>query len=503
MILPEIESTVWKKIGTWETPFLQDYMIINGTNYKPASKLGFFKSRFSAIMYLEGSLFVTADDFHRFYEEEYQSYLKEGLKYFTRIQELMRKYAQESFSFSEKVQKINLKRLSNLELQKLFLEFERRIAPVMVFGEVIQPLDQIFKELLVKKLKRYFQGKSETEVNQIITNLTSPKGNLTIVNERIDLLKIAREIDSDPLLKRLVVHEELSEIQNRLKKEHPLIHQKMSTHQQEYSWMANCNWHLSPFRFEYYLARIKESLNQNPSVELEKITKDRRLVQHQFDEEMNNIHRFGIDADGLVELIRSFITTKMDNWNTVSICGNRCFSIFKEFSHRCGLAPEQFFLSTPTEIFQRLIGKKLPLLTSPKRGIIRFGDKIIILTPEESKENNLFVQRVGNLNQVKGQVVYSGKVQGEVVVIKTIAEFAKIKPGIILICPMTNPDFVPLLPKVKAIVTDQGGILCHAAIVSREFKLPCIVGTEIATKVFKDGDLVEVDAEKGIVRRVK
>ena len=503
MIIPEIKNTIWKKIGTWETPFLEDCMIVRGTNQEFFSKLGFFKNWYSASMYLEGSLFVTANDFRQFYEEEYQGYLKEGLKYFIRIQELMKDYALESFAFSEKLQKVNLERLSNSELQKLFSEFEEIIAKVMVLGEVIQPLDWIFKEILVEQLGKYLQGKSETEINRIIANLTSPKGNLAVVNERIELLEIAKEIDSNPQLKRLILAGELLRIQSRLKKEYLLILQKISAHQREHSWMANCNWHLSPFSFEYYLKRIKEILNQDPNAELEKITQNRRLVQLQFDEEMNNIHRFGINIDGLIEIIRSFITTKMDNWNTVSICGNRCLPLFEELSHRCELTLKQFFLSTPTEISQRLSGKKLSLPTSPKRGVVRFGNKIIILTSDESKETNLFVQRVGDLNQVKGQVVYSGKVQGEVVVIKTMAEFGKMKKDDILVCPMTNPDFVQLLHKAKAIVTDQGGILCHAAIVSREFKLPCIVGTEIATKVFKDGDLVEVDAEKGIVRRVK
>ncbi|GAG22226.1 unnamed protein product, partial [marine sediment metagenome] len=52
-------------------------------------------------------------------------------------------------------------------------------------------------------------------------------------------------------------------------------------------------------------------------------------------------------------------------------------------------------------------------------------------------------------------------------------------------------------------ITDGGGTLCHAAIVAREMKIPCIVGTKIATRVLKDGDLVEVDADKGIVRKLK
>ena len=57
--------------------------------------------------------------------------------------------------------------------------------------------------------------------------------------------------------------------------------------------------------------------------------------------------------------------------------------------------------------------------------------------------------------------------------------------------------------RAKAIITDEGGLTCHAAIISRELGIPCIIGTKIATKVLKDGDMVEVDANKGIVKKIK
>jgi pyruvate,water dikinase len=79
----------------------------------------------------------------------------------------------------------------------------------------------------------------------------------------------------------------------------------------------------------------------------------------------------------------------------------------------------------------------------------------------------------------------------------------KMKKGDILISPATNPNLMPAISKAGAMVTDEGGITSHAAIVSRELKIPCIIGTKIATQVLKDGDLVEVDANKGIVRIIK
>ena len=67
---------------------------------------------------------------------------------------------------------------------------------------------------------------------------------------------------------------------------------------------------------------------------------------------------------------------------------------------------------------------------------------------------------------------------------------------------MTRPEYVPLMKMAAAIVTDEGGITCHAAIVSRELKKPCVIGTQVATKVFQDGDMLEVNANHGMVRRL-
>lgn len=67
----------------------------------------------------------------------------------------------------------------------------------------------------------------------------------------------------------------------------------------------------------------------------------------------------------------------------------------------------------------------------------------------------------------------------------------------------TTPNIVAAMKKAAAIVTNEGGLTCHASIVSRELNIPCVVGTRIATEVFKDGDVVEVDASKGIIKKIK
>ncbi|MCK5107829.1 MAG: hypothetical protein KAQ83_03820, partial [Nanoarchaeota archaeon] len=79
----------------------------------------------------------------------------------------------------------------------------------------------------------------------------------------------------------------------------------------------------------------------------------------------------------------------------------------------------------------------------------------------------------------------------------------KFKQGEILVTSMTRIEFVPLMKKAKAIITNEGGIACHAAIVSREFGIPCIIGTGNATSIIKGGDLIEVDTNNGIVKILK
>ena len=105
-------------------------------------------------------------------------------------------------------------------------------------------------------------------------------------------------------------------------------------------------------------------------------------------------------------------------------------------------------------------------------------------------------------SEVKGAPASLGTAIGKVVVVYGKKDLARIDTESILVTEMTSPDYVPYMKIAKAIVTDEGGVNCHASIVARELKKPCIIGTKVATRTFKDGDMVEVDAAKGIVRKI-
>ncbi len=141
------------------------------------------------------------------------------------------------------------------------------------------------------------------------------------------------------------------------------------------------------------------------------------------------------------------------------------------------------------------------------------GKKIIRI---DGKEAKIVLSKFLNEEKVKkekiyGKIAYKGITRGRVKIMKSDYKkfdklneiIKKMKRGEILVAETTSPELIMACRKARAIVTNQGGLMSHAAIISRELKIPCIVGTGNATDLLKDGDLVEVDAEKGVVKILK
>jgi phosphohistidine swiveling domain-containing protein len=103
---------------------------------------------------------------------------------------------------------------------------------------------------------------------------------------------------------------------------------------------------------------------------------------------------------------------------------------------------------------------------------------------------------------LKGVVANPGMARGKVRIVLKTSEIKNFKAGEILVTNQTTPDFVPAMKKAAAIITEQGGITSHAAIISRELHKPCIIGTKIATRILKNGDLIEVNANIGIIKKL-
>ncbi|MCK5061509.1 hypothetical protein KAR28_03075 [Candidatus Parcubacteria bacterium] len=127
-----------------------------------------------------------------------------------------------------------------------------------------------------------------------------------------------------------------------------------------------------------------------------------------------------------------------------------------------------------------------------------YGEKV-----KDFLNKNVYKEKIEKQNKIKGQIAQPGKVKGKVKLVFGPQHNKKVEKGNILVSIATSPQLLPAMKRASAFVTDVGGITCHAAIVSRELKKPCVVGTKIATKVLRDGDSVEVDANKGVVKILK
>jgi len=108
-----------------------------------------------------------------------------------------------------------------------------------------------------------------------------------------------------------------------------------------------------------------------------------------------------------------------------------------------------------------------------------------------------------DITELKGFASSAGIVEGPARVLKLMEDVVKLQPGEILVAPCTNPSWAPVFTKIKAAVTDIGGLTSHAAIVSREYGLPAVTGTGVATTVIKTGDILKVDGTMGTVLIVK
>lgn len=183
-----------------------------------------------------------------------------------------------------------------------------------------------------------------------------------------------------------------------------------------------------------------------------------------------------------------------------------------------------FFRTDRTDKFYEYLNGGRPLfkLLAEKLNIrysqLKYYDSLMLLKGEKIKyakifsyalyhdkyavSNGPFIADLNkhDLDKVRGHAAYLGVVRGRAKVILHASELKKIAKGDILVTQMTFPSFISAMQKAAAFVTDEGGITCHAAIIAREMKKPCIIATKNATKVLKDGDLVEVDADNGVVR---
>jgi phosphohistidine swiveling domain-containing protein len=174
--------------------------------------------------------------------------------------------------------------------------------------------------------------------------------------------------------------------------------------------------------------------------------------------------------------------------------------------NKCGYKDRHVRMLMQEEVMRAFAGLCVSesLLDDRREGSVMFRNENAVYVIETGGVYTKFKNEIEKSlpKQIKGVIAYKGKVTGKVVRHLSWSGTKHIDPGSILVTGMTNPQMIPLIRNAGAIVTDEGGLTCHAAIIAREMKIPCIVGTQIATQILRDGDQIVVDAHQGIVEKI-
>lgn len=233
---------------------------------------------------------------------------------------------------------------------------------------------------------------------------------------------------------------------------------------------------------------------------------DRHLAFHVFIKKTIDF----LSIEGLDKLLPIFKDARLYSEKIYSESERFFRNVMKFIADKEGYNADNLTCLNQEEFENYLKNRELPdeaeLKKRYKASVLYFEkDKMFLLLGKEvaEVEGVIAKQAMADKNEVKGITAYHGKIIGAARIVLDPFNVQVFNEGDILVTGMTRPEFMPLIKKSSAIVTDIGGILCHAAITARELKIPCVVGTAVATKIFKNGDILEVDAESGTVKKIK
>jgi len=424
--------------------------------------------------------FMQADGARWFGEEDMERYKKMLEQNEDRIFEWSEKYLGNFTILENFVDNIgiNLKTSTNIELIEILNKFFDLSAKTFCFIYDYAILNKFY----LTKLNRILLEKGGSEFNtwlKIITDLDRP---IDFHNEQIDLIKIA------------------------------LGQGDLQTHFNKYCYFGTYIYRGKPILIDVFknklvkLKNISKGKLENMILEI-----DHRFIKNHLETE-KIINQLDEEEKIVIKNVKSMLYTSSRCDELHSYVSYKIMPLLHEVARRLDISINQILEMTNAEIIEMLNGAEITKYAKNANerikgcAIILQGEKINILTgnklkflldslEDETKEINIS-------NGVIGEVACPGKTIGRVKLILGINDLSKFKKDCVLIAVCTIPQYVPAMSIASAIITDEGGILSHAAIMSREFKVPCIIGTKFATKVFKDGDLVEVDADNGIIKKL-
>ncbi|MFH1292296.1 MAG: PEP-utilizing enzyme [bacterium] len=373
------------------------------------------------------------------------------------------KYGDGYVDTAKKTYDNNLGVIDNDGLKKYYIEYQKKLIIYTVFLWVGFLLNNIYSD----KIKTLLEKKGAGNLVGSILTPTKLSG----------ILKL-----QDKLVK--------------IKKNGNLEGKELSKLLKKYAWMSCLDVHNDPWTekdlIDFYNNLKSPEQASNFTDLIEKIKLD--------EEELK-----------LIRLARELVYVKdmRDEYRRQGVYYS--IPLFTEIAKRLGVSRKELAYFTQNEIIKALkndkpLNKKISV--DRQNGfLIYWNDKKIYIT-SKSQEIAEFVKKNtykqdGTTKSLKGTVASAGLANGKVRIISGIKDLNKVKKGDIMVAITTHPDYVPAMHRANAIITDEGGLTSHAAIVSRELKIPCIVGTKMATRILKDGDIVEVDANVGLILLMK
>lgn len=451
----------------------------------------------------------------------------------TRVNREIVRTADQLRRFAERLPETKLDRLSNQVLADLFREHDRLHTVFYQWGWIPVAAD-MFHSNLTERLKAELEelGVPADRVNEAFISLTQPTRRSLIQIERESFLALADTITKDQRHRRLfralyeqflnqeaaplgfqthtrefemLLEQRVSDLVHQVS---PVFRRRIEAHYEKY-FFVNRMWVGEVSSFEHYLKELVKLVGTraNPGAMLRA---ERATLVRTTRQRANNLRRYRISGHwrSLFDAFGDFMVTKIYRRYAQIYALYKIEFLQREVARRFTLSLEQVRFLTPDELQSALrsgVIHRAELKRRTKFCVALFErgrTRVVTGAAAKALAAKINVAKVDGVTELKGQTGCLGTGIGTVKIVIRPSDMTKMKKGDILVSIATDPDIVPAMKKAAAIVTEQGGVTSHAAIVARELGIPCVIGTRIATKVLKDGDRVEVDATKGVVKKI-
>lgn len=274
----------------------------------------------------------------------------------------------------------------------------------------------------------------------------------------------------------------------------------------DFCWTSMGYFDEKPKTEHYYIQEVKRLLKRNPTKGLKGITiqeKNERIKKKNFLKNFTTKQKDIILFANKIAFLKDY---KKECLNVVAYHAEKLFKSLADLTGKDG----SFIKDLTHEELRKLVFKKNVNLDFVK---IRNKSNVIMAMPGKFKiligkeadtfKKNLFKNQIRSIKEFGGRIASKGIARGRAKIVISFSDFKKVKKRDILVVINTSPDYIDVIKKAAAIVAEEGGVTTHVSIISRETKKPCIVGFSNATNIFKDGDIIEVDANKGLVKLIK